>query len=102
MTQYRVVFTRIADAQAVTIEGWWVANRPAAPDLFRRELDAVVRLIERSPFLGAVYAKAPVGDVRRILIGRSRYHVYWEVDKSQHVVTITAAWSASRGTGPAL
>ena len=102
MKQYHVVFTKEADAQAGAIEDWWRGNRPAAPDMFPRELDAIVRLLERSPMLGTRYAESPVQGVRRILLGRSRYHVYWEVDAPARIVTITAVWYSGRGSGPPL
>jgi hypothetical protein len=34
--------------------------------------------------------------------GRSRYHVYWEVDVTGHSVIILAVWYAGRGSGPRL
>ena len=52
MKRYRVGFSRIADAQVETIESWWRENRPAAPEMFSRELDAAVRLLETSPLIG--------------------------------------------------
>jgi len=39
MKRYRVGFSRAADAQVETIESWWRENRPAAPDMFSRELE---------------------------------------------------------------
>ena len=100
MKRYRVGFSRAADAQVETIESWWRENRPAAPNMFRRELEAAVRLLETSPLIGKAYLQAPVPDVRRLLIGRSRYHVYWEVDVATQAVTIIAVWYAGRGSGP--
>jgi len=102
MKRYRVGFSRTADAQVETIESWWRENRPAAPDMFSRELESAVRLLETSPLIGKAYPQAPVPEVRRLLIGRSRYHVYWEVDVASTAVTILAVWYAGRGSGPRL
>jgi plasmid stabilization system protein ParE len=102
MKRYRVGFSRTADAQVETIESWWRENRPAAREMFRRELEAAVRLLETSPLIGRSYRESPIPDVRRMLIGRSRYHVYWEVDVSSDAVTILAVWYAGRGSGPRL
>jgi plasmid stabilization system protein ParE len=102
MTRYRVGFSRTADAQVETIESWWRENRSAAPDMFSRELEAAVRLLEVAPLIGKAYPEAPVPEVRRLLIGRSRYHIYWEVDAGSHAVTVLAVWHARRGTGPRL
>jgi plasmid stabilization system protein ParE len=102
MKRYRVGFSRVAAAQVDTIESWWRENRPAAREMFRREIETAVRLLETSPLIGKSYAEAPVPDVRRMLIGRSRYHVYWEVDATSGAVTILAVWYAGRGNGPRL
>jgi plasmid stabilization system protein ParE len=102
MTRWRVVFSRAAADQAAVIADWWTEHRRAAPDLFLSELTSATRLLARAPRLGAVYARSPVPGVRRMLIGRSRYHVYWEVDDVARTVTITAVWHAERGAGPPL
>jgi plasmid stabilization system protein ParE len=102
MKRYRVGFSRTADAQIEMIEAWWRENRPAAPDMFSRELETAVHLLEMSPLIGKAYPEAPVPEVRRLLIGRSRYHIYWEVDAGSQVVTVLAVWHARRGSGPSL
>jgi len=43
--------------------------------MFSRELEAAVRLLETSPLIGKAYPQTPVPEVRRLLIGRSRYHL---------------------------
>lgn len=55
MTRYRVGFSRTADAQIELIDAWWRENRPAAPGMFSRELEAAVRLLEVSPIIGKAY-----------------------------------------------
>lgn len=100
MTPHRVAFSKSASEQASAIDDWWRENRPAAPDLFWRELEAAIELLRTSPALGPIYAPSPVPGVRRVLIGRSRYHVYWEIDAATRTVTITAVWHAERGSGP--
>jgi hypothetical protein len=49
MKPYRVGFSRTAAAQIEMIEAWLRENHPAAPDMFSRELEAAVRLLEISP-----------------------------------------------------
>jgi plasmid stabilization system protein ParE len=70
--------------------------------MFSRELESAVRLLETSPLIGKAYPQAPVPQVRRLLIGRSRYHVYWEVDVASTAATILAVWYAGRGSKPRL
>ena len=102
MKRYRVGFSRTADSQVETIESWWRENRPAALEMFSRELGSAVRLLETSPLIGKAYPQAPIPEIRRLLIGRSRYHLYWEVDLASRTVTVLAAWYAGRGSGPRL
>ena len=99
--KYRVVFAFAARAHVDTIGEWWAENRPAAPTLFREELRAIVRLLEVTPLLGPEYA-APTPGVRRMLIGRSGYHAYWEVSPAARTVTVTAVWHSRRGSGQPL
>ncbi|MBE7478982.1 MAG: type II toxin-antitoxin system RelE/ParE family toxin [Polyangiaceae bacterium] len=102
MSRYRVEFALVAQEQVEAIQQWWVEHRPAAPNLFKEELHAAVRLLEDWPELGTEYTAAPVPGVRRVVIGASRYHVYWEVDSASKTVTITAVWYGGRGAGPPL
>jgi len=45
----RVLISADAEAQLDAIRSWWLANRPAAPELFDRELDATVAEVFRIP-----------------------------------------------------
>ena len=89
-----------ADAQVHAIDEWWRRNRLAAPDPFLDELASAFRIIEYAPRLGRVYRQSPVPGTRRILLKRSRYHVYYvALDKE---VRVFAVWHAQRGAGPPL
>lgn len=79
-------------------DAWWRANRPAAPDLFADELDQALTALGSSPGLGLRYE--PKVDIRRLLLRRTGYHLYFlEQAAGVYVVTL---WSAYRGRGPAL
>ena len=84
------------------IVDWWVPNRPHAPDLFTAELQACLSRLAGHPGSGALYRRAPIRGVRRTLLRRSRYHVYYTFDASEGLITVRAVWHAGRGTGPAL
>jgi len=86
----------------VTIDTWWKVNRPAAPDLFRRELEDVVRLVATSPTVGtpAEIGDADFSGVRRALMRRTRYHVYYRVTGER--LEVLAVWHAVRGELPTL
>ena len=87
--------------QAEAIDSWWRANRRASPDLFRDELDAALERLETAPLAVRVYGhEGQPLTVRRILLPRTRYFVYFEIDGDW--VTVLAVWHGSRGKGPPL
>lgn len=102
MTRYRVAVVERAEVQLRTIDAWWRTHRTVAPELFVEELAAAFERIADVPFSGSPYALAkPVG-VRRTVLRRTRYHVYYTVDESARLVVVRAVWHMSRGHGPPL
>jgi plasmid stabilization system protein ParE len=71
-----------AAEDAAAIDGWWKANRRAAPDLFLRELEEAVGLIANSPTLGRAANDDDLPGVRRVLMRRTRYLVYYRVTEA--------------------
>jgi len=98
--RYRVEFSPAASRHAEQAHNWWRANRPAATLLFRRELAVAIRQLTRSPASSAAYEHPDAPVMRRLLLPRTRYHVYFVVDEPGRVVRIHAGWHASRGSGP--
>jgi plasmid stabilization system protein ParE len=97
----RVVFHPRAVEDAMRIETWWTANRLAAPDLFRRELETTVSAVANAPMLGTVSAADDeFPDVRRVLMRKTRHHLYYRVDGD--VLEVLAIWHSARGEGPTL
>ena len=89
-------------AQAETVDAWWRKHRPAAQDLFARELAGALRLLAKAPEVGVVYApKAEVG-VRRLILQRTRFHVYYAYDAEHQILGVLAIWSCRRGRAPSL
>ncbi len=91
-----------ARAQIQTIAAWWRANRQAAPDLFARELAEALEGLTVRPTAGAPYAERRGITIRRLLLKRSRYHVYFSWEEEARTVRVRAMWHASRGHGPRL
>ncbi|MSP60154.1 MAG: type II toxin-antitoxin system RelE/ParE family toxin [Myxococcales bacterium] len=98
MRAYRVEFSPEARDQAESVAAWWNDHRPAGPTLFRDELAGAVGKLETAPSAGTEYK--PVPQIRRVLMPRSRYHVYDFVDEATAVVQVRAIWHCSRGQGP--
>lgn len=102
MKSYRVELSPEALEQAYAIDDWWRRNRPAAPDLFVAELTVALERLEGSPLSSARYDQAGMVGLRRLLLPRTRYHVYFTVVEDQAVVEVHAVWHSAQGKGPAL
>ena len=80
---------------------WWRENRPAARMLFNEELRAALDQIRTAPQLGSAYQVVAGQEHRRLLMPRTRYHVYYRV-VGRDRVRVVAVWSAVRARGPRL
>ena len=100
--RYAVVVAPRARAHAQRIEEWWRKNRPEAPDLFNRELEAAFVRIATAPLAIAVYREINGRTVRRLLMPRTSYHLFFELNGRQEKVHVLAVWHAVRGRGPRL
>lgn len=98
----RTRLTAPARKQADRIDRWWRENRPAASDLFARELGDARSLIAATPEVGSPYIERNGVLVRRVVLPKTRHHVYYEVDRKNDLVMILAVWGAPRGRGPTL
>lgn len=102
MRPYRVVVAKRADRQIQDIDAWWIINRRDAPDLFLEELNAALRRLGENPMTGILLSVARPRYVRRVLLPKSGYHVYFTVDKRRSEVRVRAVWFAARGGQPRL
>ena len=91
----KVGFSAVAEAQIQQIDDWWRENRPAAPDLFTNEIDRACLALEDTPGLGVPYEPKP--GVRRLLLRRTHYYVYFV--QNPEAVVVVAVWSTFRGRG---
>lgn len=98
----KVIFSPAAARQADEIDLWWRDHRANAPDAFTEELASALVALAATPRLGPLYARAKRPGVRRLLLRRAGYHLYYVVDGVRAVVTIRAVWHSARGRGPTL
>jgi plasmid stabilization system protein ParE len=97
----KVRLTPRALAEAKRIKTWWRQNRRAAPALFEQELKAALAQMRATPTLGVVYRPGHFDvPVRRVLLPRTRHHVYYAVE--QHVVVVLSVWGAQQLHDPVL
>ena len=88
-------------AEAKRIKTWWQKHRPAASDLFEQEFDAALRLVLMKPNLGTLYDHGNLDvPVRRVLLPKTKNHVYYTVQTNELVVL--SVWGAPKGRGPRL
>ena len=77
---------------------WWAENRPAAPGAVRGDLGQALELLALQPGIGTPCRGASLKSVRRLLLGRIRYFVYYRANAD--TLEVLALWHASRGEDP--
>jgi plasmid stabilization system protein ParE len=100
VTRFRVVVTATAARQIEAAQEWWSRERPAVPDLFLIELRRASAHLANMPGVGTPYPNPAVRGLRRILLRRTGYHVYYTTDADEGLVVIRAIWHGARGRGP--
>ena len=77
---------------------WWRDNRQSAPNAISEELERAIGLLTSHPAAGAP-ARAPrLRGVRRILLARVDYHVYYRIRPRLRRVEVIAFWHAHRSS----
>ena len=98
---HSVAFTRRATALTEAADLWWRQNRPQAPEALRDELEQAVQLIALQPEIGATARNIKLAGVRRVLLSRVRYHLYYRVvDGPPRSIEVVSLWHTSRGENP--
>ncbi len=99
---YRVQLTSEARRQLSDIVEWWRRTGGRRRISFLRELARATSLLAVTPRAGKAYHRATSASYRRLLLRRSRFHVYYVIDEAEQLVWIVAIWNAARGHGPEL
>lgn len=99
---FLVSATGHARRQIETVGRWWIANRPKAPELFAVELEEAQHHLAEVPLAGIAFPTPRYPGARRLLMPKTRYHLYYTVHEEVELVLIRAVWHASRGRVPAL
>ncbi|MBZ0234893.1 MAG: type II toxin-antitoxin system RelE/ParE family toxin [Deltaproteobacteria bacterium] len=90
---------RIAASAMTSIQRasrWWRKNRRAAPQLFDRELNAALDLLEVHPWVGTRAMHPVHGEVRVVVLQRSRYRVAYQLHEAAEQVWIVQVRHTSR------
>jgi len=91
-----------AERQVRELEDWWTANRPAARTTFKEAFSAVIGHISRMPSIGRPCDDIGLPGVRRLLVERTPYAVFYSVDREAAEILIAAVWSRARGSSPSV
>ncbi|NOY93023.1 MAG: type II toxin-antitoxin system RelE/ParE family toxin [Deltaproteobacteria bacterium] len=99
-----VRFTPEARDQAEASDIWWRTHRDEARDMFARELLAAQELVASTPSLGTFYTMLEETPVRRLLMPKTRHHIYYTLrrEADEDEVVILAVWGAPKAEGPFL
>lgn len=96
----KVELTEEAKRQAREENAWWRKNRDHKR-LFTEELRAARKVLKDGP-KHQIYAYIDGEPVRRLLLEKTRCHVYYVVLESEKLVRIVAIWGGPREHGPNL
>ena len=91
----RVKISARAESQIRQVAGWWSENRTKAPGAVRIDLNEAFTLLSHQPGLGSPCTNVGSPGVRRLLLGRLRYFLYYRM--KDDTLEILAFWHASRG-----
>jgi plasmid stabilization system protein ParE len=96
MRRFEIRIAERAMREIRRISRSWRRHRRAAPLLFDRELEAILELMESYPDIGTRRQLAGVGDVRVVVLRKSRYLVAYQVVPMDEQVWIVRVRHASR------
>jgi hypothetical protein len=80
---------------------WWRQHRDAK-DLFVTEFQEALRQVAAAPSIGQRYRRTRGKLIQRVLMKKTRCHVYYFHDAESDVVEVHSIWGARQRRGPAL
>lgn len=89
-----------AHRQILAVSAWWRQHRQTAPRLFEEEIDRALLRLAHYPALGTRSRWPRLQDVRRLLVRRVEYVVFYRLRPRARRIEVLAVWHARRGTGP--
>ena len=97
----KAFISKRASRAADRIDARW-RERGDNPAVFASEfLEAVIRL-ETTNGAGQAFPTSRNPSLRRVLLPKSRCHVYFEIDPAKHRIHILQVWDGRRERGPKL
>jgi plasmid stabilization system protein ParE len=81
---------------------WWRGHREGSPDALYEELVRAFDLICRQPGIGIQAERRRLREIRRVLLPRVGYFLFYRVAPRKDVVEVLAFWHSRRGSPPSL
>ena len=97
----KIVLLEEAQRRFEAEDAWWRENRDVKA-LFIEEFLAVLGQISSMPEVGQRYRRTRGKVIQRVLMKKTRCHVYYFHDQEQGVVEIHSVWGARKERGPKL
>lgn len=80
---------------------WWREHRDVK-DLFVEEFTQTLERLGEMPEIGQRYRTARGVLIQRVLMKKTRCHIYYWHDRERGIIEIHSIWGASRERGPSL
>jgi plasmid stabilization system protein ParE len=97
---YTFRVSRRAASQIRDAAEWWMRERPKAPEAFSDDLESAFALVRELPNAGEPVRHQKITGLRRILLGRVQFHLYYRVESGSSVVEVLTLWHTSRENDP--
>jgi plasmid stabilization system protein ParE len=97
----KIVLLVEAQRRFETEDEWWRENRDAR-DLFIDEFTQTLERLSTKPEVGQTYRVTRGKLIQRVLMTKTRCHVYYFHDREHDLVEVHTVWGAHRERGPML
>ena len=72
------------------------------PGIFAREFLEAVERLETTQGVGSPFPTSRHPSLKRVLLSKSRCHVYFEIDEAKQIIRIVHVWDGRRERAPKL
>jgi hypothetical protein len=97
----KIVLLAEAQRRFEAEDEWWRDHRDAK-DLLLDEFEQTLEVLSSTPEVGRIYRRAQGKLIQRVLMNKTRCHVYYFHDRERDLVEIHSLWGAVRERGPTL
>jgi plasmid stabilization system protein ParE len=97
----RIVLLAEAQRRFEAEDDWWRENRDTQ-ELFTDEFERTLERLAANPQVGQAYRMTRGKLIQRVLMKKTRCHVYYFHDRGNDVVEVHTVWGAHKERGPRL